>query len=177
MKSKRKRLIGAFLVSGLLGISACSMSDNNAEKDQTISEREATEIALKELNGGVVTNSHLDKTKGADKYEVNILKENKNYEVDVDSITGKILEMNESTLDKSNLGNDRDQLESVSPKISSQEAREIALDRVTGTITELDFDHYNNRLVYDIEISSTYHREVKIKVDAINGEVLQVEEM
>lgn len=177
MKSKRKRLIGAFLASGLLGISACSMSDNTAEKDQTISEREATEIALKELNGGVVTNSHLDKTKGADKYEVNILKENKNYEVDVDSITGKVLEMNESTLGKSNLGNDSDQLEGVSPKISSQEAREIALDRVTGTITELDFDHYNNRLVYDIEISSAYHREVKIKVDAINGEVLQVEEM
>ena len=117
------------------------------------------------------------KTKGADKYEVNILKENKNYEVDVDSITGKILEMNESALDKSNLGNDKDQLESVSPKISSQEAREIALDQVTGTITELNFDYYNNRLVYDIEISSTYHREVKIKVDAINGEVLQVEEM
>ena len=97
--------------------------------------------------------------------------------MDVDSITGKVLEMNESTLDKSNLGKDKDQLEGVSPKISSQEAREIALDRVTGTITELDFDHYNNRLVYDIEISSAYHREVKIKVDAINGEVLQVEEM
>lgn len=116
MKSKRKGLIGALLVSGLLGISACSMSDNNAEIDQTISEREATEIALKELNGGVVMNSHLDETKGADKYEVNILKENKNYEVDVDSITGKILEMNESTLDKSNLGNDKDQLESVPQK-------------------------------------------------------------
>ena len=28
------------------------------KQDQTISEREATEIALKELNGGVVTNSH-----------------------------------------------------------------------------------------------------------------------
>jgi uncharacterized membrane protein YkoI len=179
MKSKRKRLIAAFLASSLLGISACSTSDNSAEKDQTISEREATEIALKELNGGVVTNSHLDKTKGADKYEVNILKENINYEVDVDSITGKVLEMNESSLDKSNLGNDSDsdQLESVSPKISSQEAREIALDQVAGTITELDFDHYNNRLVYDIEISSAYHREVKIKVDANNGEVLQVEEM
>ncbi|MFZ0444378.1 MAG: PepSY domain-containing protein [Bacillus sp. (in: firmicutes)] len=177
MKSKRKGLIGALLVSGSLGISACSMSDNNAEKDQTISEREATEIALKELNGGIVMNSHLDETEGADKYEVNILKENKNYEVDVDSITGKILEKNESALDKSNLGNDKDQLERVSPKISSQKAREIALDRVTGTITELNFDYYNNRLVYDIEISSTYHREVKMKVDAINGEVLQVEEM
>ena len=64
MKSKRKGLIGALLVSGLLGISACSMSDNNAEKHQTISEREATEIALKELNGGVVTNSHLDENEG-----------------------------------------------------------------------------------------------------------------
>ena len=36
--------------------------------------------------------------------------------MDVDSITGKVLEMNESTLGKSNLGNDSDQLEGVSPK-------------------------------------------------------------
>lgn len=176
MKSNKKRLIGLLTVCGLLVMNACSMSDNASETEKVISEREATEIALKELNGGVVMNSHLDETKGANKYEVNILKGDKSYEVDVDSITGKVLEANESILDTSNQG-DNHNFENVSPKVSSQEAREIALDQVNGTITELDFDTYNNRLVYDIEISSAYHREVKIKVDAMNGEVLQVEEL
>jgi uncharacterized membrane protein YkoI len=97
--------------------------------------------------------------------------------VDVDSSSGKVLEINESVLGKSNLGDDKDKFQKVSPKISSQEAREIALDQVRGTITELDLDKYNNRLVYDIEISSAYHREVKVKIDAINGKVLNVEEI
>ena len=177
MKLKTKLLIGTFIVSGLLGTSACSMTDNNSQTAQTISEPNATEIALNELKGGVVTNSHLDEIEGVNKYEVNILKGDKNYEVDVDSLSGNVLEITESALDKSNLGDVKDKLQKVSPKVSSKEARAIALDQARGTITELDLDTYNNRLVYDIEISSAYHREVKVIVDAINGKVLKVEEL
>jgi uncharacterized membrane protein YkoI len=177
MKLKTKLLIGTFIVSGLLGTIACSMTDNNSQTAQTISEPNATEIALKELKGGLVTNSHLDENEGGYKYEVNILKGDKNYEVDVDSLSGNVLEITESALDKSNLDDIKDKLQKVSPKVSSQEARAIALDQARGTITELDLDTYNNRLVYDIEISSAYHREVKVKVDAINGKVLKVEEL
>ena len=64
MKLKTRLLIGTFIVSGLLGTSACSMTDNNSETAQTISETKATEIALKELKGGVVTNSHIDENEG-----------------------------------------------------------------------------------------------------------------
>ena len=97
--------------------------------------------------------------------------------MDVDSLTGNVLEITESDLGKSNLDDVEGKLQKVSPKISSKEARSIALDQARGTITELDLDTYNNRLVYDIEISSAYHREVKVKVDAINGKVLKVEEI
>ena len=117
MKLKTKLLIGTFIVSGLLGTSACSMTDNNIPKQhQTISEPNAAEIALKELKGGVVTNSHLDENEGGYKYEVNILKGDKNYEVDVDSLSGNVLEITESILDKSNLGDIKDKLQKVSPK-------------------------------------------------------------
>ena len=104
MNLKTKLLIGTFIVSGLLGTSACSTTDNNSQTAQTISEHNATEIALKELKGGVVTNSHLDEIEGGYKYEVNILKGDKNYEVDVDSLSGNVVEITESALDKSNLG-------------------------------------------------------------------------
>ena len=176
MKFLKKLLIGTFIVSGLLGTSACSTTDNNPETAQTISERKATEIALATLKGGVITNSHVDENEGANKYEVNILKGDKIYEVDVDSLTGKILEINQSDQGKMNIDAES-KLLNVSPKISSEYARQIALDQVRGTITELDLDYFNNRLVYDIEISSAYHREVKVIVDAMNGKVLKVEKM
>ena len=176
MKFLKKLLIGTFIVSGLLGTSACSTTDNNPETAQTISERKATEIALATLKGGVITNSHVDENEGANKYEVNILKGDKIYEVDVDSLTGKILEINQSDQGKMNIDAES-KLLNVSPKISSEDARQIALDQVRGTITELDLDYFNNRLVYDIEISSAYHREVKVIVDAMNGKVLKVEKM
>ena len=113
----------------------------------------------------------------ANKYEISILKEDKNYEVDVDSSSGEILEINQSVQG----GRKMDDVESIppyiSPKISTEEARQIALNRVRGTITELDLENFNNRLVYDIEISTVYRREAKITVDAMNGEILQFEEM
>src|SRR3954468_20347022 len=176
MKLKTKLLIGPFIVSSLLGTSACSTTDNNPETAQTISERKATEIALDTSKGGVVMNSHVDKNEGANKYEVNIYKGDKTYEVDVDSLTGKVLEIDQSSQGKINIDNES-KLQNVSPKISSEDARKIALDQVRGTITELDLDNFNDRLVYDIEISSVYHREVNVIVDAINGKVLKVEEM
>jgi uncharacterized membrane protein YkoI len=173
VKLKIKLLICTFIVCGLLGTSACSMTENKSETVQTINESKAIEIASNSLKGGVVTSSHIDETDGANKYEVVIYKGDKNYEVDVDSLTGKILEVTERDLSMSEEGS----LQNVSPKISSREARQIALDQVRGTITELDLDTFNNRLVYDIEISTVNKREVDVIVDAMDGKVLKVEEL
>jgi uncharacterized membrane protein YkoI len=176
VKLKTKLLIGTFIVSELLGTSACSMTDNKSETAQTINELKATEIALDASQGGVVIDSHLDENNGSNKYEVSIEKSDKNYEVDVDSLTGEVLEIDQRSPGKINIENES-KLQNVSPKISSEDARHIALDQVRGTITEMDLDNFNNRLVYDFEISSVYHREVNVIVDAINGKVLKVEEI
>lgn len=173
MKLKINLLICIFIVVVLLGTSACSMKEDKSATEATINESKAIEIASNALKGGVVTSSHIDETDGAYKYEVVIFKGDKNYEVDVDSLTGKVLEVTERDLGMSDEGS----LQNVSPKISSKEARQIALDQVRGTITELDLDTFNNRLVYDIEISTVNKREVDVIVDAMNGNVLKVEEL
>ena len=41
-------------------------------------------------------NSHVDENEGSNKYAVHILKGDKNYEVNVDSSTGKVLEITQS---------------------------------------------------------------------------------
>ena len=176
MKLKPRILISTLVVSGLLGTSACSMTNNKPntlqtnETSQLINERKAEEIASNAVKGGMVINSHIDENEGANKYSVHILKGDKNYEVDVDS-SGKVLEINQSTQSY-----DESKLQKVSPKISLEDAEKIALGKVRGTIIEWDLDNFNNRLVYDIKISRTYHHESNVIVDAMNGKVLKVEE-
>jgi uncharacterized membrane protein YkoI len=180
---KTKLIIGTLVVSGILGTSACSGTNNQPKTaqtnktSQTISEAKATEIALNTLKGGIVTSSHVDKNEKANKYEISILKEDKNYEVDVDSSSGEILEINQSVQGERKMNDVESIPPDISPKISTEEARQIALNRVRGTITELDLENFNNRLVYDIEISTVYHREAKVIVDAMTGKILQFEEM
>ena len=99
------------------------MANNNSETAQTISERNATEIALNTLKGGIVTNSHIDETVGANKYEITISKGDINYEVDSRLLTGNVLEITERDLGMSKLEENKDILQNVSPNISSQEAR------------------------------------------------------
>ncbi|RDW17684.1 PepSY domain-containing protein [Oceanobacillus chungangensis] len=176
MKFKSKILIGTLIVIELLGTSACSMTNNKPNTPQTnettqiIDEVRAVEIASDEVKGGIVISSHVDEV--TNKYEVHILKGNKNYAVDVDSLTGKVLGIEQSVQ-----SDDESKLQNVSPKISIKDARQIALNRASGTIIEFDLDNSNNSLVYDILISTDYSHEVNVIVDAINGEVLKVEKI
>ena len=70
MKLKTKLLISTLIVSGLLGTSACSMTNNKPntlqtnETSQLINEPKAVEIASDAVKGGMVINSHVDKNEG-----------------------------------------------------------------------------------------------------------------
>jgi uncharacterized membrane protein YkoI len=140
---------------------------------QAISEDKAKEIALNELNGGLVTTNHVEENDdGSKEYEVNIVKSAGTFEVDINAETGELLEISQNIEGESNFN---DELPNVSPKISLKEAKQIALDIVRGTVTEVNLDNFNDLLVYDIEISTVYHSEAEVMVNAINGKVLKVE--
>ena len=60
--------------------------------------------------------------------------------------------------------------------ISEDEAREIALERVGGgTVTEVEFDECEGRLIYEIEVKHN-GVEYEVEIDAITGEVIKFEE-
>jgi uncharacterized membrane protein YkoI len=176
VKLKPKILISTLVVSGLLGTSACSMTNNKPntlqtnETSQLIDEPKVVEIASDAVKGGIVINSLVNENGGANKYSVHILKGDKKYEVDVDS-SGKVLKINESTQSY-----EESKLQKVSPKISLEDAEKIALGKVSGTLIEWNLDNFNNRLVYNIEISGAYHQKSNVIVDAMNGKVLKVVE-
>jgi uncharacterized membrane protein YkoI len=170
MKLLTKFLIGTLVISSL-GVGAYAMMVNQPTTEKTISEKKAEGIALGVLKGGIVTNSHLETNNDFGKYEVIIKKPDGRFEVDVDALTGKVLEIDERTVQ---LNHDQNKFQNISPKIPLKDARKIALDQVRGTITEADLDIFNNRLVYDIEIGTVYRREAEVIVDATNGKVLKV---
>lgn len=165
-----KFLIGTLVISGL-GVGAYAIMVNQPTTEKTINEKKAERIALDVLKGGIVTNSHLEKNNGFGEYEVSIKKPDGKFEVDIDALTGKVLEINERTVQPNN---SQDKFRNISPKIALKDARKIALDQIRGTITEADLDIFNNHLVYDIEIGTVNHREAEVIVDATNGKVLKV---
>ncbi|KMY52882.1 hypothetical protein AC623_01875 [Bacillus sp. FJAT-27231] len=172
MKLITKILTGTIFITTLSGVSACTPANNEPKSVQTnetkplINEVKAKRIALNELKGGIVREIHLEESKEGNKeYEITIVKKDKRFEVDVNALTGKISEVSQYLPEKNK----------IKTKVSNQKAREIAIDQVNGrgTISEINLDTYNNRLVYDVEISTVYGREAEVLVDAMTGKVVK----
>ncbi|HXH68827.1 MAG TPA: PepSY domain-containing protein [Pyrinomonadaceae bacterium] len=60
-------------------------------------------------------------------------------------------------------------------KITIEQARKIALERVAGTITEEEIEMENGILVYSIEIRDANGKTQDVEVDAKTGEIVRVE--
>ncbi|MFK2825188.1 PepSY domain-containing protein [Bacillus sp. B190/17] len=174
MKFTTKLIIGTIIIIGLMGAAIYAMTDDTTQtKEAGIDEIKAERIALRELNGGIVTKIHMEESPdGSKEYEVTIVKKDQTFEVDIDTLTGKVSEISQYELKKNKPQN-------ISTNISIEEAKKIALDQVNGrgTVTEINLDTFHNRLVYDVEIGTIYRREAEVFVDAANGKVLKFKEV
>lgn len=61
-------------------------------------------------------------------------------------------------------------------KISAEQARRTALERVAGTIVEEELEKENGRIVYSIEIRDKNQKVFDVEVDAETGAIVKVEE-
>lgn len=72
--------------------------------------------------------------------------------------------------------------EKVSPaerkqvKITSEQARKIALEKVGGTVIEEELEKEKGKLVYSIEIRDANRKVFDVEVDAKTGAIVNVEE-
>lgn len=126
-----------------------------SQKNKNITLDKAKELALKKVNGKIVS-SRSDE----EDYEIIIQKDNYMYELDVDKKTGRIDDM------------DREVIKNRDNVISLEKAKEIALNKVNGTIQSVDYDQ--DDLEYSIEIMSN-HVEYEVEIDGLSGKVLKVE--
>lgn len=61
-------------------------------------------------------------------------------------------------------------------KITPEQARKIATDRVAGTIVEEELEREDGKLVYSIEIRDANQKIYDVEVDAKTGVIVNVEE-
>lgn len=178
MKFVTPLLIGAFVIGGV-SVSAYAMTNTQAVSSNTtqmtISKINAKEIALEASNGGKVTDIEVKEEAGIKKYEVEIVNQNREYEVDIDGSTGKVLEITNEVLDENDEDDSEGNIVSGSPKISAEQAKNAALNKLNGTVKEQELNNDDNRLVYEFEINTVDHREGEVKVDAVSGKVISVE--
>lgn len=61
-------------------------------------------------------------------------------------------------------------------KITMEQAREIALKRVNGTITDQELEKKRGKIIYSFDIKDANGKVFDVEIDAKTGKVLKVEE-
>lgn len=159
---------------------------------QMIGLEKAQQIALQDTDGEVIKAKE-DLQDFIPNYEISISAEDGKYDYEIDATTGKILKKeidkaftstnresiatNESA--KQSLPNNTPVSPSVTPTITSDEAQNIALNRIGGGSvvgTVLDYeDDYPARYEYEVTIHLGY-KQYELKIHADTGEILSFEE-
>lgn len=136
---------------------------NTTSTADIISQDEAVSIA-RTVAEGDVRKIELDEDDGRLEYEIEI----GNYDIEIDAVTGEILDVDHDDDD------DRDDVPAgivtTSDMISQDEAIEIARTVADGNLHKVELDEDDGRLEYEIEIGN-----YDVEIDAITGEILDVD--
>lgn len=179
MKLATTLLTGTLILGGL-GAGAYAMTDKQplqsvSANSTTISEEQAKEIALEQTNGGNITKMSVDTDDRTKKYEFDIVNGEFEYDVNIDFNSGKVVEFDQERLDSDDDDDRDDGISIEEAKLSLEEAKKLALKEQAGTIVETELDRDDNQLRYEIEIHTDDNHEVNVDIDAMNGNVLNVE--
>ncbi|MQR94519.1 PepSY domain-containing protein [Fictibacillus phosphorivorans] len=185
MKKLTKIIAGTVLVGGI-GIGTYAYVENTPSAfaaKNLISEKQAKEIALKETKGGTITELELDRDGLKNKYEVEVLNGDKEYDLDIAAETGKISKVEEAMKDQDENDDDKDdnhslnddersdrddQIDPAKIKVTAEQAQAIALKKVSGMVKEMNLD---DDYVYEFEIQKD-GKDIDVHVDAVTGEAV-----
>lgn len=181
--NKKFLAIPALLVA-IGGGAAFAQSDLfvKAENNPSISAGEAKKIALKQYEGEIVGFEY-DGNDRTPHYEIDIVKDNEKIEVEVNAGTGKAVVTERekiSTVKAENTVTTDDTVKATdsannSAVITEKRAIEIAQAKAKGTVTDIELDEDDNRLIYEIEIRNG-KMEYDFEIDAKTGDIIKYEE-
>ena len=140
---------------------------SGAPSNQTVIGRDkAIEIALAKVGGGTIVEFEYDRDDA--EYEIEIIFEGYEYELEIDAFTGEIKDFEQERKDDASTPSS-----STQTVISRDKAIEIALTRIGGgTVVEFEYDREDAE--YEIEIIFEGY-EYELEIDAFTGEITDFE--
>ena len=168
------------MVLGIAGLGTASImtvqasnksqgSEAMAAVQSKVSLEQALNIAQKTVKGDIVSagfdqNDYL----AGGKYEVKIIANNTEYEVDIDADSGKVLKTKQERLDNKDRAEHKAMKQA---KVSLNQAMKTAARSVGGTVFEAEFDNDYGQSVYEIKVAKG-NQTHKIVIDAMTGKVI-----
>ena len=166
-------LAGAVVLGGVTMAANASNTDKNevsaSQGNLTIEEAELKAV---ETVGGKVTKVEFDREISGDIYEVEVISDGVEYDLDIDAKTGEVLRTEKD--DDDSYDTNEKARASDEKLLTIDEVVAIALKKAKGTVTDVELDDDDGRMHYDIEIEDgTY--EYDFEIDAVTGEILDFE--
>jgi uncharacterized membrane protein YkoI len=177
---KKKMLIGtlsaALVFGGAFAVGASNNDDGgkvNAKANNIktfLNIDEVKKIALQEVNG-VVEDIELENESNKAVYEVEIEKNDIDYDLYIDAYSGEIYSVDQDDFDDDNLSNSNQNSKNI---ISQADATAIAEKAVNGKVIEIEKGEDDGLIKYEVELK-TDRREAEVEIDASTGKVFDVE--
>lgn len=169
-----------------VSVGKVALARDLAEKKPEIDVNEATKKPIKELVKVVLEDAKLEEAPAGmkievhdGKYEIEFAKGNKEFEYDVDSSTGKILD---KEIKKDEKGEKNEKAEEVKNepvreiKITEEEAKDIALkDANISEESASDLEIELDKEKYEVEFTTADGIEYSYEIGAANGKILSKE--
>ena len=173
---KKKMIIGTlsavFVLGGAFAVGASNNDDGTkvegkANNTKTIlGYDEVKKIALQKVDG-VVEEIELEREANTAVYEVDIEKDDIDYDLHIDAYSGEVYSVDRDS-------DDDDDFSNYKNVISQDDAIAIAEKAANGKVVEIELDEDDGFLKYDVELR-TDRGEAEVEIDASTGNVLEVE--
>jgi uncharacterized membrane protein YkoI len=165
---------GAFAVGATNNDNVSTVDTNKTKNEKTfLSTDEVEKIALQEV-AGVVEEIELEKKSGKVIYEVDIEKDDVDYDLYIDAYSGEIYTIDRDVDDDDDNLNPSNSGQYNKNIISQADAIAIAERAVNGKVVEIEKDADDGFIKYEVELQ-TDRGEAEVEIDADDGKVLEVE--
>ena len=165
---------------GIAGLGTASMmtvqastksqsSEAMAAVQSKVSFEQALNIAQKTVKGDIVS-AEFDQNdySAGGKYEVKVIANNTEYEIDIDADSGKVLKTKQEKLDNKDIAEYKAMKQA---KVNLNQAMQTAARSVGGTVFEAEFDNDDGQSVYEIKVAKGDQTH-KVMIDAMTGKVI-----
>lgn len=136
-----------------------------ATEELPVSAEDAIGIAKETVGGGELTQIEIDHDDRSWEWEIEIVLDGTQHELDIDAATGEVTEHEQDGDD------DQDPTVDVTTPMTSAEAIEIALGEEPGRASGWDLASDDGRIRYQIDIDRSEGGDVEVEVDVQTGEV------